>query len=287
MTDRELKVRGRPIFIPTSHVRKTGKCHRGAWKAGWQFPDVTRPELKVRGRPIFIPTLHVRKTDNGKTGREVPNRPLECATRDWESGKQNRKSTNKGARGLCANCWRVLSQIVLGQRYSDPSVAYSGGLCGTFRPVFPFSVFLTCNVRMKNGIPCTFSSGRVTSGNCQPALQATLWHFSVFLTCNVGMKNGLSRTFSSGRVTSGNPRPSFRVFWVASQSLFAASVFPDLSHQEIANVPSRPLCSTSGFPDVRKMPGNRKGPDAGRLVSVLLLKKEIFRRTGRQPKDCR
>ena len=105
----ELKVRERPIFIPTLHVRKTEKCHRGACRAGWQFPDVTRPELKVHGMPIFIPTLHVRKTDNGKTGREVPNRPLECATRDWESGKQNRKSTNKGARGLCANCWRVLS----------------------------------------------------------------------------------------------------------------------------------------------------------------------------------
>ena len=51
-------------------------------KDGRGFLDVTRPELKVHGMPIFIPTLHVRKTDNGKTGREVPNRPLECATRD-------------------------------------------------------------------------------------------------------------------------------------------------------------------------------------------------------------
>ena len=48
MTDRELKVRGRPIFFPTLHVRKTGKCHRGAWKAGWQFPDVTRQENRKR-----------------------------------------------------------------------------------------------------------------------------------------------------------------------------------------------------------------------------------------------
>ena len=76
---------------------------------------------------------------------------------------------------------------------SQSLVAHSSGLFGTSRPVFPLSVFLTCNVGMKIGIPCTFSSGRVTSGN---------------------------------------PRPSFRVFWVASQSLFAASVFPDLSHQE-------------------------------------------------------
>ena len=115
---------------------------------------------------------------------------------------------------------------------SQSLVAHSSGLFGTSRPVFPLSVFLTCNVGMKIGIPCTFSSGRVTSGNCQPALQAPLWHFSVFLTCNVGMKNGLSRTFSSGRTTSGNPRPSFRVFWGASQSLFAASGFPDVSHQD-------------------------------------------------------
>ena len=62
-------MRERPIFIPTLHVRKTGKCHRGAWKAGWQFPDVTRPELKVRGRPIFFLTLHVGKTGSCETGK--------------------------------------------------------------------------------------------------------------------------------------------------------------------------------------------------------------------------
>ena len=76
---------------------------------------------------------------------------------------------------------------------SQSLVAHSSGLFGTSRPVFPLSVFLTCNV---------------------------------------GMKIGLSRTFSSGRTTSGNPRPSFRVFWGASQSLFAASGFPDVSHQD-------------------------------------------------------
>ena len=58
----ELKVRGRPFFILTLHVRKTGKCHRGAWKAGWEIPDITRPELKVRGRPILFLTCNVRKT---------------------------------------------------------------------------------------------------------------------------------------------------------------------------------------------------------------------------------
>ena len=35
--------------------------------------------------------------------------------------------------------------------------------------VLSFSVFRTCNVRKKIGLPHTFSSGRVTSGNCQPA----------------------------------------------------------------------------------------------------------------------
>ena len=58
----------RPFFFPTLYVRKNGKCHRGAWKACWQIPNVTRPELKVRGRLIFIPTLHVRKTGSGENG---------------------------------------------------------------------------------------------------------------------------------------------------------------------------------------------------------------------------
>ena len=56
---------------------------------------------------------------------------------------------------------------------------------------------------MKIAIPRKFSSGRATSGNCQPALQRSLWHILVFRTCNVGKKIGLLRTFSSGRVTSG------------------------------------------------------------------------------------
>ena len=36
----EQKVRRMAIFILTCNVRKTGKCHRGHWKAGWQFPNV-------------------------------------------------------------------------------------------------------------------------------------------------------------------------------------------------------------------------------------------------------
>ena len=55
-----------PIFFPTLYVRKTGKCLRGAWKAGWQFPDVTRQELNLRGMPFFFLTLYVRKTRRGK-----------------------------------------------------------------------------------------------------------------------------------------------------------------------------------------------------------------------------
>ena len=53
------------VFLPSflmCHIRKTWKCHRGAWMAGWEFPNVTRQELKVRKMAIFILTSHVRKT---------------------------------------------------------------------------------------------------------------------------------------------------------------------------------------------------------------------------------
>ena len=59
-------MRGRPIFILTLHVGKTGKRHRRAWKAVWQIPNVTRPELNLRGMAIFFPTLHVRKTGSSE-----------------------------------------------------------------------------------------------------------------------------------------------------------------------------------------------------------------------------
>ena len=123
------------------------------------------------------------------------------------------------------------SQNDFEQRYSGPFVALQGGLCGPSLPRFAaslpcvalpfpvsllpfpvsplpfpilsFPVFRTCNVRRKNAIPHTFSSGRVTSGNCQPAFQGPLWHFPVLPTCNVRKKIGLPYTFSSGRVTSG------------------------------------------------------------------------------------
>ena len=71
------------------------------------------------------------------------------------------------------------------------------------RPFVALPVFRTCNVRKKIGLPRTFSSGRVTLGNPQPAFQAPLWHILVFRTCNVRKKIGLPRTFSSGHVTSG------------------------------------------------------------------------------------
>ena len=54
------------IFFPTLHVRETGMCHRRAWKAVWQIPNVTRPELNLRGMAIFFPTLHVRKTGSSE-----------------------------------------------------------------------------------------------------------------------------------------------------------------------------------------------------------------------------
>ena len=64
-------MRGRLFFFPTLYVRKTGRCPRADWKAGWQFPDVTRPELKVCGRLFFFPTLYVRKTEKDKTGKGI------------------------------------------------------------------------------------------------------------------------------------------------------------------------------------------------------------------------
>ena len=55
----------------TLHVRKTGKCHRRAWKAHWHFPNVARQELKVHRRPISFLTLHVRKTGSSETGKGI------------------------------------------------------------------------------------------------------------------------------------------------------------------------------------------------------------------------
>ena len=95
VTRQELNLRGMPIFFPTLHVRKTGKCLRGAWKAGWQFPDVTRQELNLRGMPIFFPTLYVRKT-----GRE-------------NRAKSDTQTNRKGHRGAGIE----LSKIVLGLMY--------------------------------------------------------------------------------------------------------------------------------------------------------------------------
>ena len=94
-------MRGRPFFFPTLHVRKTGKCHRGPCKAGWQFPDVTRPELKVRGRPIFFLTLHVGKTGSGETGKGSGKTGLGSATEGPESrtGRQVRKIGPEGRTG--------------------------------------------------------------------------------------------------------------------------------------------------------------------------------------------
>ena len=87
----------------------------------------------------------------------------------------------------------------------------------------PLPVFRTCNVGNKNGLPRTFSSGHVTSGNCQHAFQASLWHFSVFRTCNVGNKIGLSCTFSSGRVTLGNTQPTLH------SPLYHFTILPHIS----------------------------------------------------------
>ena len=85
------------FFILTLHVRKTRMCPRGAWKAGWQFPNVTRPELKVRGRPIFILTLHVRKTGSSETGKGSGKTGLGSATEG--TGKWDLKAKQEGGVG--------------------------------------------------------------------------------------------------------------------------------------------------------------------------------------------
>ena len=62
VTHRELKQRRMTIFFLTLHVRKTGKCHRGACMAGCAFPDV-----------------HIRKTWMGhRDHRKRQNRDWKC-----------------------------------------------------------------------------------------------------------------------------------------------------------------------------------------------------------------
>ena len=68
MIDQELKVRGRLICILTLYVRKSGMCHRRAWKAYWQFPNVTRQEQNTRRMAILFLTLYVRNTRMGHRG---------------------------------------------------------------------------------------------------------------------------------------------------------------------------------------------------------------------------
>ena len=47
------------------------RCHREAYRAGLQFPDVTRPEIKVRGMALFVLTLYVRKTGKCHRGSGI------------------------------------------------------------------------------------------------------------------------------------------------------------------------------------------------------------------------
>ena len=50
---------------------------------------------------------------------------------------------------------------------------------------FLLSVFPMYHIRMKNGLPRTFSSRSITSGNPRHAFQAPLWHFPVFLMYHI------------------------------------------------------------------------------------------------------
>ena len=90
VTRQEQNLRGRPFFILTLHVRKTGRCHRGAWKASWQFPNVTRQEQNLRGRPISFLMLHVGKTGRGKQGEKCHTDHPERPQRGWNSVVPNR-----------------------------------------------------------------------------------------------------------------------------------------------------------------------------------------------------
>ena len=72
-----------------------------AWKAHWQFPDVTDRELKLRGRLIFILMCHIRKTGSGETGKGSGKTGLGSATEGPESrtGRQVRKIGPEGRTG--------------------------------------------------------------------------------------------------------------------------------------------------------------------------------------------
>ena len=69
---------------------------------------------------------------------------------------------------------------------------------------FLLSVFPMYHIRMKNGLPRTFSSRSITSGNRWHAFQAPLWHFPVFPMCHIRMKIAILCTFGSWSITSGN-----------------------------------------------------------------------------------
>ena len=102
-------MRGRLIFILTLHVGKTRMCHRGAWKAGLEFPDVTRPELNLRRMAIFFLTLHVRKTGSGETGKGSGKTGLGSATEG--TGKWDLKAKQEGGAGR-----RMAKQCALRER---------------------------------------------------------------------------------------------------------------------------------------------------------------------------
>ena len=69
--------------------------------------------------------------------------------------------------------------------------------CSSRWSLWSIPVFPMCHIRKKNGLPHTFSSRSVTSGNCQYAFQALLWHFLLFLIYHIRRRIGLPCTFSS------------------------------------------------------------------------------------------
>ena len=73
------------------------RCHREAYRAGLQFPDVTRPEIKVRGMALFVLTLHVGNTRRGHRGSKAANRPPAKVTeRPARDHRTTSKASSKG-----------------------------------------------------------------------------------------------------------------------------------------------------------------------------------------------
>ena len=132
-------MRGRPFFVLTLHVRKTGKCHREAWMAGWQFPIVTRQEQNLRGRPISFLMLHVGKTGRGKQGEKCHTDHPERPQRGWNSVVPNRFGIDVP--------WRAVWRGRIPKRGKKSSFWDGPAFQGLLRGVNPKTILNNCHHR--------------------------------------------------------------------------------------------------------------------------------------------